>query len=350
VAVIPTERSDAVDRMQGCLLLGAVGDAFGYVVEFLDIDAIESRCGGRHRFDEPRKWTYDGLGHVVSDDTQMTMFTAQACAEALEDGGDMRASLRLRARGCYLDWYETQTGRRRPGASALLSYQEMYARRAPGNTCLSALARGANGSTDLPINDSKGCGGIMRVAPVGFLPDIDDDTAWDLGCDTAALTHGHPLGWASAGAMVILVRRIAAGFSPREAAADLVGYVSARRGLEELAVILRRSLTFAGRNSISPAEMESLGGGWIAEECLAIGLAAALMDADIGTMLEVAANHSGDSDSTAVVTGNLIGTMLGRSSLEADKYLLERFRDLDIARPMHEVMAGYGSAIALREG
>jgi ADP-ribosylglycohydrolase len=331
------------------MLLGAVGDAFGYVVEFDDVSEIARRCGGRHRFHGPRHWTYGGLGHVVSDDTQMAMFTAQACAQALEHGGDIRLSLRSLAREGYLRWYETQTGRRRPDASGLLAFQEMYARRAPGNTCLSALALGANGTTDDAINGSKGCGGVMRVAPVGFLQGVDDDAAWNMGCETAALTHGHPLGWASAGAMVILVRRIVAGLAPRDAVDDVTRYVSKRHGMEELASILRRSLTFAGRNSVSSAELEELGGGWVAEECLVIGLVAALMDADVGTMLEVAANHSGDSDSTALVAGHLIGAMRGRKSLEADEYLAGRFRDLDVARPLDEVMERYGAAIALKE-
>lgn len=290
-----------VDRMQGCLLLGAVGDAFGYAVEFESIAAIAVKYGGRLRFRDVAHWADARFGHLVSDDTQMSMFTAQACAEALEAGRGY-SELRSRARLAYLDWLETQRGRRRPNAIGLLSHHEMYARRAPGNTCLSALGAGGDGSTIAPINDSKGCGGVMRIAPVAFMPGLDDDEAWSLGCELAALTHGHPLGWASSGALVILLRRIVAGLSVREAAEETALYVSAK-GVEVLTLHIERALTMAGRETISPSEIESLGGGWVAEECLAIGIAAAVMNASTDSMIETAVNHSGDSDSTALVAG-----------------------------------------------
>ena len=50
----------------------------------------------------------------------------------------------------------------------ILAQRELYARRAPGTTCLSALRSGRMGTMEEPINDSKGCGGVMRVAPVGL--------------------------------------------------------------------------------------------------------------------------------------------------------------------------------------
>lgn len=165
--------SSLADRMEGCLLLGAVGDAFGYVVEFDVIDTIERKHRGRLKFLDAGKWTYDGIGHVVSDDTQMSLFTAQACATALEQhGSDYGHSIRDLARDVYLQWYQTQTAIPTRGGDGLLGYRQMFARRAPGGTCLSALARGGDGRVDEPINDSKGCGGVMRVAPLAFLPGI----------------------------------------------------------------------------------------------------------------------------------------------------------------------------------
>jgi ADP-ribosyl-[dinitrogen reductase] hydrolase len=51
----------------------------------------------------------------------------------------------------------------------LLDFRELFAQRASGNTCISALESGAMGTIEKPINDSKGCGGVMRAAPVGML-------------------------------------------------------------------------------------------------------------------------------------------------------------------------------------
>ncbi len=65
--------------------------------------------------------------------------------------------------------------------------------------------------------------------------------------------------------------------------------------------------------------MESLGGGWVAEEALAIAVYAALsFPEDLRAALVLAANHSGDSDSTAAICGNLLGAALGEESLPTD--------------------------------
>ena len=88
------------------------------------------------------------------------------------------------------------------GQSWLLDIPELFERRAPGNTCLSALAGDGGISADYlkhPVNQSKGCGGIMRVAPLalrcrpgeswsGSLRELDLE-----GAQLAAITHGHSL-------------------------------------------------------------------------------------------------------------------------------------------------------------
>lgn len=82
----------------------------------------------------------------------------------------------------------------------------MLAQRAPGNTCLSALSFGGHGMIDKPINDSKGCGGAMRTAPTGLLSSASVDIVFRLGAAAAALTHGHPSGYLSAGMVAASVR------------------------------------------------------------------------------------------------------------------------------------------------
>ena len=55
-----------------------------------------------------------------------------------------------------------------------------------------------------------------------------------------------------------------------------------------------------------------MGEGWVGEEALAIALYSALSASDDfarGVLLAV--NHSGDSDSTGAITGNLLGLSLG---------------------------------------
>ena len=173
------------DRIRGCLLGGAAGDALGYPVEFQSAGQITARFGPEGIRDYVRDAAAGKA--LISDDTQMTLFTANGILV-----GETRGALRgIRgdtagyAALAYQDWLRTQDlsweqgrepgdGPRKTGGSWLLDVPELYALRAPGNTCLSAIAaysRGDGrryGTTERPINASKGCGGIMRVAPLAM--------------------------------------------------------------------------------------------------------------------------------------------------------------------------------------
>jgi ADP-ribosylglycohydrolase len=330
--------------MQGAILLGAVADAYGYVVEFRSGDQIEADIGNGFGFGRPGSWSYDRIGHVVSDDTQMTLFTAEGCLRAVRSGIPLVQSVPDHCRSAYLAWYGTQA---RPfrGGDGLAGNRRLYQRRAPGATCLQALARGGWGTAEEPINDSKGCGGIMRVAPIAFLPDIGLEETWKLGCASAALTHGHVLGWSSAGAFAVLVRLVAEGASPVVAAETTIGFVRERPGGDVIGRYIADALAFAGRSVVAMDEIESLGGGWVSEECLSIGLAAALMNADIPTRIATAAHHSGDSDSTASICGQLIGAGCGRAALAEDAFLAERFARLDVASAIDQLVADFSGVI-----
>src|SRR5690606_30227329 len=84
----------------------------------------------------------------------------------------------------------------------------LHRRRAPGMTCLSALCSSPHFG-DMARNDSKGCGTIMRVAPVGLIGEpfqIDG-----LADETSALTHGHRTGRDAARAFAHLLALVLKG-------------------------------------------------------------------------------------------------------------------------------------------
>ena len=64
-----------IDRFRGCLIAGAAGDALGYAVEFKREDEIFSEYGkdGITEYD----LILDDDVAEISDDTQMTLFTAE---------------------------------------------------------------------------------------------------------------------------------------------------------------------------------------------------------------------------------------------------------------------------------
>jgi ADP-ribosyl-[dinitrogen reductase] hydrolase len=104
-----------------------------------------------------------------------------------------------------------------------------------------------------------------------------------------------------------------------EALDDAATMLVRHDGHEELLLALERARRLAARGIRTCEAVEQLGGGWVAEEALAIGLFAALMATDVADGLcpgiEGAVNHGGDSDSTGAIAGNLLGALGGVGAL-----------------------------------
>ncbi len=316
------ERS-SLDRSLGSLVAGAVGDALGAGIEFHALGAIRAEFGVEGVQDYAPAY---GRRGAITDDTQMTLFTAEGLlrGHVSQRSGEAAPGLeRASMHEAYLRWLWTQNlvpeGDDRPAMDGwLVEHGELHARRAPGNTCLNALLSGRAGTPGDPLNDSKGCGGVMRAAPPGLL--LRGDRARDVGVMAAAVTHGHRAGWETAGFLAELVGSVIDGRPIRVAAKELLAARRDTLGAETRAA-LARAMELAGTTPASAVEaavaIEQLGEGWIAEEALAIGLYAALVAPDLPTGLRWAVNHSGDSDSTGSIAGNLLGAALGLDALPA---------------------------------
>lgn len=289
----------SLDKIRGCLLGLAIGDALGAPVEFMSLAAIKQRYGAQGITDL-EAWSGFPAGSYT-DDTQMTLSTVEGMLAAYVRGSERGiVNWTEQVYHAYLRWLETQN--------------EAYQRRAPGNTCLSALRSGVMGVIAPPINNSKGCGGVMRTAPVGLVFKAED--AFVHGMDYAAITHGHPSGYLSAGYMSALVAYVYAGETLEQAAEQTRPLLLRHPGHAETLDQVDRALA-AHRNGAPVEEtIRSLGEGWVGEEALGIALFCALRFADdYRAAVIAAANHNGDTDSTASMTGALVGTALGASAL-----------------------------------
>ncbi|MBC7542115.1 MAG: ADP-ribosylglycohydrolase family protein [Candidatus Sericytochromatia bacterium] len=310
------EGQPSVSRFTGCLLGGALGDALGYPVEFIATPAIVTRYGVR----TPATMIGEDRPAVVSDDTQMTLFTAEALIRdhqrILHEGpGD----LMLLMQRALLRWYRTQLTdwpATKPAVltGALINERRLYARRAPGLTCLSALGTGDR-------NTSKGCGAVMRVAPIGL---ASGDAAWafEVASEAGALTHHHPSGYLSGAYLAAVISGLVLDQPFEVAMAEAETLLRQAPGHEETLAAVQASQQVAADGPPDVVAIERLGGGWVGEEALAISLACALT-ADrsspqgIADALWRAVAHSGDSDSTGAITGNLLGAMVGIEGLPA---------------------------------
>ena len=202
------EREIHRDAIRGCLYGGAVGDALGYPVEFMTESAIFSMYGDQG-ITTLKKNPNTGKAEI-SDDTQMTLFTANGLlvGDTVKAIGGNEDQPRRYVAMAYQDWLKTQedsmwgtqeheSSKDGEGCSWLLDVPELFSRRAPGMTCLSALREEKSGLTfedyvEAKRNNSKGCGGIMRVAPIG-LTEWTDIEELDMEAAQLAATLPSPL-------------------------------------------------------------------------------------------------------------------------------------------------------------
>ena len=358
--------NNRLDLVRGSLVGGAAGDALGYAVEFNHYSEIIAKYG------QPGITEYELVNGVaeISDDTQMTLFTANGLLMGLTRKfmRGIGQAPEYYVEYAYQDWFDTQMksykgvmgqddkhcSNRHTWLSAL---PELYSRRAPGKTCMIAISEMKEGRT--PQNNSKGCGGVMRVAPWPLFCACHEvrygieqiDVA---GGEIARLTHKHPLGWIPAILMTHIIYRIVKdgrfeGLDKVSAVKHFAAIVNeALQLLPSLVVennvsdvtwdqekpigevfyhdverqreLIERALTLAGNELNDVDNISRLGEGWVGEETLAIAIYAVARHIDsFEDALIAAVNHDGDSDSTGAVAGNIIGAIVGYDAIP-DKF------------------------------
>lgn len=341
------------DCIRGSLMGGAAGDALGYPVEFMTRQSILSKYGlsGIKTFELDRNGKT-----LVSDDTQMTLFTANGILMGITRGymrgiGGRPENYVDKA---YIDWYYTQTGEKSGGDNKEFHYTwlrdlpELAHRRAPGNTCLTACFNLMH--CRKVENNSKGCGGIMRVAPLALLLAGDMSRygkcpysipeMFEAGAHIARVTHLHPLGFLPAGMLTEFLFKLVP-LSLEEAkdritdiAEDTINTldkVFVNQFAEDkcyLAELTRKAIRLAHSSTPDYRAIEELGEGWTAEETWAISLFCTIRHIDsIHDAIVASVNHNGDSDSTGSVTGNIMGAIYGYEEIKHQRLFCPGYKE-----------------------
>ena len=307
---------------------GAIGDALGYPVEFTgSLERIQEKYGERGitRLATSTR-AADNNKAVVSDDTQMTLFTANGILNAKRLDMSMKQSI-CRA---YIEWYLTQIGKKSSKFNDcwISSIPELNANRAPGNTCLSSLYSIYNGKK--PFNNSKGCGGVMRVAPIPLYAAVDSRMAVEeaalLAGEAAKITHQNPLGYIPAALMAHIIYRLALDEAPTLAALKqyiIEGtealetlYPENLNDVKEMQALVKQAINCSENEKTDIENIITLGEGWVGDEALVIALYCCMRHFDsFEDALIASVNHGGDSDSTGAVTGNILGAAVGYDAI-----------------------------------
>lgn len=352
------------DCIRGSLMAGATGDALGYPVEFMSRNAILARYGDKGITEF--KLDSDGKA-LVSDDTQMILFTANGMLMGLTRGymrgigGDPKDYVD----GAYIDWYYTQTVNKKSERDDfhytwLRDLPELAHRRAPGITCLNAC-ESLLAHRDVE-NNSKGCGGIMRVAPMGLLDASFKESGGsgfyyktvylaEAGAHIARVTHLHPLGYLPAALMTLLLSRIVP-LTPDEVKESIIDIINDGLDVmmnmysndyakykEYLRTLTLKAVNLTHSNISDIQAIMQLGEGWTAEEAWAISLYCVIRHIDnMKEAIIAAVNHDGDSDSTGSITGNIMGAIYGYEAIKRERLFCPYGKKFEDTIELHNII------------
>lgn len=305
----------SLSNYKACLKGGAIGDALGWPIEFQRADAIKRRFGK----DGIQDLVINSKGKAeITDDTQMTMFTADGLIKSARKNPDLNTMPDMKTVfDSYKLWLQTQFGKvQQTGKGWIAGIKGLYERRAPGNTCISAISSNNPGSMEKAINNSAGCGGVMRVAPAGLMYKDNPELAFKVGAECAALTHSHPRGYLSAGVLSEMIAHIINGKDINQAVDATLQTLEKYDNHEPVTALMKKAQTLAKSDMKPEDAIKEIGEGWVGDEAIAISTYCALKEPkDFAKAVKMAVNHNGDSDSTGAILGNILGAHLGIEKL-----------------------------------
>ncbi|MEZ4222578.1 MAG: ADP-ribosylglycohydrolase family protein [Polyangiaceae bacterium] len=290
------------DRVLGCIVGGAIGDAWG--------GPYEGRTG-------PLEFSVSETSRI-SDDTQLTLATCEAyVADRRFSPENVAARL--------LDWYAA--GR----VSGL------------GSSTLKAL-RDLSAGAHWALSGSRGeyaagNGVAMRVAPLAFVLDPGHPSDRTTIRDIARITHHSDEAYVGGLLVVGAIRSALAGSCSLETfhsvVNDLPEYSHVRERCE---MLLERALP--------PSEMAAEFGvsGWVVESVpFAVYAACRFSEEPLEHVLKAVISAGGDTDTTAAIAGQIVGACIGRARIPDS--LLAGIADIETVLAMADRFADAVEAV-----
>ncbi len=313
------------NKIRGCLLGLAVGDAMGNTVDRKTLEEI------REDYGENGLLGYDlvnGYAEVTSY-TQLAAFAANGLLLGLTRGrlrGTMAPPIRYLALALR-EWSRSQHYCEQEKNFCWLSaLPELKRRRCMDTWMLSTLSAETLGTPEKPVNHSDTPAALTEVLAVALLAEelgLSREEACRLGAETVALTHGNPEAFLSGAVLTWVLCGVLSGEEGpvRQRVADTVGSIQQLFGRDfgqttHIWELLQLALTLADSEEISPMEaMETLRCRTAAEVLAGVLYAVVRCNGDFDSAMILAVNHSGRSAAVGAITGALLGAAMGEEAL-----------------------------------
>lgn len=284
---------DIKERLKGCLIAGAIGDAIGFRYE----------CS-----ENIRDITFD-FDWMISDDTQLTLATCEAIYNSIETKPEKVAE-RL------LYWYNHKKliGL---GSSTLKALRELQV---GGHWALV----GRSGEY------AAGNGAAMRIAPLAFKKYITKLTLKDI----CAITHRNDEAYSGALAIYYSVKTAIDGIWKGDY--GLMNYI-----IEKIpdTRVRDRFIKFIPLQKLSISEIGKLykSSGYVVDSVpLAVFAAQKINEFDYKTIISELIKLGGDTDTVCSMFGQIAGSLYGTKIISDD--LMYRFEKLEITGLISEIV------------
>ena len=352
-----------LQKVQGCLYGGAIGDAMGAPAEWRMPDEIQARYG--YITDLVEAWSEEdtrGRGHGrYTDDTHMIQLL---CECYIEHGDHLDAHeffRRIAPKMALEDRWIPERGRHMPLVERLFYPEKWLYMRWLGN----ADPRNAG------VGNMVNCGAAMYAAPVGIVNACDPQRAYAEAIDIFS-AHQHSFGLEAAGVMSAAV---AAAFAPDATVNSIIAAALgvAKEGTRAcIEALVERAATLSDwREAIaplrdvmreydtSPDDAKSHRGdgsdAWTASsehaiEEVPIALAFLVVTGgDYEGTIFGGTNYGRDNDSIAGMGGAIAGAMHGIGALREDWVSMINSANAIDLMPLADDMAGLTRALQARQ-
>jgi len=277
---MPHRATESYDRVRGCILAGAIGDAMG--------GPFEGQPGPL-RFRDHSDW-------AISDDSQLTLATCESIIEVAKVSSEHIAER-------FVQWFRDRriTGM---GSSTLKALRDLDA---GAHWALS----GAKGEM------SAGNGAAMRIAPLAF--HLDPALAQDRQIirDVCRITHHNEEAYVGALVVVAAVRSLSFDHSssPDQLFENVLGYLPDSRVRDR---ILELS-TLPDELTVADVASQFGSSGYVVESVpLALYASRSINKLPLDVVLLSAIEAGGDTDTVASMTGQIAGAWIGASQISRE--------------------------------
>ena len=278
-----------VERFEGCIIGGAIGDALGSAYE----NKTENNKDifylfGRPKIEKP-KWQ-------ITDDTQLTLATI----EAMLQGKSLETKLVAHQ---FLKYYR-QRKLRGIGASTLQALKELDF----GGHWSQVGRRGEYGA---------GNGAAMRIAPIAFIPNLTSSEIRNI----CFITHHNDEAYIGAKSVVIAIREILSGNWNEKI--NLLKLI-----IQQIPDTRVRDRLIEIKDIENLEEIGAKGNDGYVVNSVPLVIAAASKVSQIGLqrMYSTLIKIGGDTDTNCSIAGQIAGTLIGRK--EIPQNLINKLKQL----------------------